>query len=89
VREERWTVNQVEMVGRVKDAVSQAGPGKLFLLGLAIGIGIGVLGGRVAERFRLLDYVAIEQLILEREGPPASRLSAPQRSPFLRPPFQM
>jgi hypothetical protein len=82
-------MSQVEMWGRVGDAVSQAGPVKLFLLGLAIGTGIGILGGRVAERFRLLDYVAIEQIILEREGPPVSRLSGPTRSPFPKAPFRM
>jgi len=82
-------VNQVLLLGHVKDVVTQAGPVKLFLLGLAIGVGIGILGGRVAERFRLLDYVAIEQIILEREGPPVSRLGGPPRSPFPKAPSWM
>ncbi len=86
---ERCNVSEVVLLGCVKGAVSQAGPLKLFLLGLTIGIGIGVLGGRVAERFRLLDYVAIEQIILEREAPPASRLRGPAKTPFLKPPFSM
>jgi hypothetical protein len=82
-------VNEVALLGGVKAVVSQAGPFKLFLLGLAIGIGVGIMGGRVAERFRLLDYVAIEQIILEREAPPASRLRGPTKSPFLKPPSWM
>lgn len=77
------------LLGRVKDAVSRAGPLRLFLLGLAIGVGIGILGGRIAERFRLLDYVAIEEIILERAHPPVSRLSGPPRSPFPKAPTRM
>jgi hypothetical protein len=82
-------VNQIVLLGRVKGAVSQAGPLKLFLLGLAIGVGIGILSGRVAERFRLLDYVAIEEIILERERLPVSRLNGSPRSPFPKPPSWM
>ena len=77
------------MFARVNDAVSRAGPLKLFLLGLAIGVGIGILGGRLAERFRLLDYVAIEEIILEQKRPPTSRLSGPPRSSFSKAPSWM
>jgi len=82
-------VNRGILLTRGKDAVSRAGPLKLFLLGLAIGVGIGILGGRVAERFRLLDYVAIEEIMLEREHPPISRLSGPPRSPSPKAPSWM
>jgi hypothetical protein len=63
----------------VKKTITRAGLLKLFILGLAIGVGIGILGGRAAERFRLSDYVAIEQRILEREHPPDSRRTGPPR----------
>lgn len=75
-------MKQGVVVERVHEAVSRAGPLKLFLLGLALGVGLGILGGRIAERFRLLDYVAIEAIILERERPPVSRLHGPAASPL-------
>jgi hypothetical protein len=82
-------VKQVAVFEGAHDAIARAGPLKLFLLGLAIGIGIGILGGRIAERFRLLDYVAIEEIILERERPPVSRLNSPAYSPFPKAPSRM
>jgi hypothetical protein len=82
-------VKQVALSERVNDAVRRAGPLKLFLLGLAIGVGIGILGGRIAERFRLLDYVAIEEIILERERPSVSRLNGLPQSPFPKAPSRM
>ena len=59
--------------------LSRAGYVRLFVLGLAIGIGIGVVGGRFAERLRLADYAAIEQMILDREHPPQSARPGPPR----------
>jgi hypothetical protein len=85
----RIAVKQVALFERVKDGITRAGPFKLFLLGLAIGVGIGILGGRIAERFRLLDYVAIEEIILERERPPVSRLNALPETLFPRAPSRM
>ena len=66
-----WRLHRV--LGNVKKTITRAGLLKLFILGLAIGISIGILGGRAAERFRLSEYVAIEQTILQREHPPDSR----------------
>jgi len=85
----RSAVKQVALFKRVNDTITRAGPFKLFLLGLAVGVGIGILGGRIAERFRLLDYVAIEEIILERERPPVSRLNGLPESPFPKAPSRM
>ena len=57
--------------------VALAGTARIFILGLVLGMCIGVLAGRVAERFRLSDFVAIEQMILEREEP----LESPHHGP--------
>ena len=67
------------LLGNAKKTITRAGLLKLFILGFAIGVGIGILGGRAAERFRLSDYVAIEQTILQRERPPDSHHTGPPR----------
>lgn len=77
--------NERPRLDGLKASLGRAGFLKLFILGLAIGIGIGILGGRAAERFRLADYVAIEQMILDRERPPDPR---PLTSPRLRTPAE-
>ena len=58
---------------------------KVFILGFMIGTCIGIMAGRVAERFRLSDFVSIEKMILERENPPVSKYHGP---PQLSPPNQ-
>ena len=70
-------------------SVERAGHLRIFILGLMIGVCIGIMGGRVAERFRLLDFVAIEKMILERERPPDSRHHGPPRLSPPNQPFQI
>ena len=67
------------LAGGLRGGFSRAGYLKLFVLGLALGIGIGVVGGRFAERLRLADYAAIEQMILDREHSPLSARPGPPR----------
>ena len=78
--------NALPRVDGLKHTLGRAGCLKLFILGLAIGIGIGILGGRAAERSRLADYAAIEQMILDRERLPDPRSSSP---PHLRTPAEL
>ena len=73
----------------LKETLGRAGYLKLFILGLAIGMALGILGGRAAERFRLGDYVAIEQMILDRERPADPRPLAPPRLPSPAEPSRM
>jgi hypothetical protein len=61
------------ILGCLVRPVGRTGHRKIFLLGLMIGLGIGIMAGRVAERFRLSDFVAIEKMILEQEQSPESR----------------
>ena len=77
------------MLGFLQKSVAHTGQIKIFILGLAIGVFLGILGGRLAERFRLLDYVAIEQMILERERPSESRPNRPPRYPPPDDPFRL
>jgi hypothetical protein len=66
------------LVAGLRGVLSRAGILKLFVLGLALGISIGVVGGRFAERLRLSDYAAIEQMILDREHPDSPRQGPPR-----------
>lgn len=67
------------MLGFLWTTVGRPGHLKIFILGLLIGLCIGIMTGRVAERSRLSDFVAIEKMILEREHPPESRHHRPPR----------
>jgi hypothetical protein len=66
------------LVAGLRGVLSRAGIFKLFVLGVAIGISIGVVGGRFAERLRLADYADIEQMILDREHPDSPRQGPPR-----------
>jgi hypothetical protein len=74
-----WRRKAFPLGGSLHGGLSRAGYLKLFVLGLAIGIGIGVVGGRFAERLRLADYAAIEQMILDREHPTLPARPGPPR----------
>ena len=74
-----WKGKAFPLAGGLRGGLSRAGYVKLFVLGLAIGIGVGVVGGRFAERLRLADYAAIEQMILDREHPPLPARPGPPR----------
>jgi hypothetical protein len=74
-----WRWKALPLFGSLQGGLSRAGYVKLFALGLAIGIGLGVVGGRFAERLRLADYAAIEQMILDREHPPLPARPGPPR----------
>ena len=77
------------MFGFLGRTAGRAGYLRILILGLMIGMGIGIMAGRVAERMRLSDFVAIEKMILERERPPGSRYHGPPRVPSPNQPFQM
>jgi hypothetical protein len=77
------------MLGFLGRTAGRAGYLRILVLGLMIGMCVGIMAGRVAERFRLSDFVAIEKMILERERPPQSRYHGPPRVPSSNQPFQM
>ncbi len=77
------------MFGFLGRTAGRAGYLRILILGVMIGMGIGIMAGRVAERMRLSDFVAIEKMILERERPPESRYHGPPRVPSPNQPFQM
>ncbi len=77
------------MRGFLGSTIGCGGHIRIFVLGLLIGLCVGIMAGRVAERFRLSDFVAIEQMILERERPPASRYHGPPRITPPNQTFQM
>ncbi len=77
------------MLKFLRSTIGRVGHRRIFILGLLIGLGVGIMAGRVAERFRLSDFVAIEQMILERERPPALRYHGPPRVTPPNQPFQM